>query len=155
MPRSHCCWETRFGNRVFPQPAQPEPGYRAEQNGRGVAGRIGGSDCTEKLHFGGHSELPAGEEWCAAEPDGVRRLQPGEQFQERRLATAIASDQSDALPLVNRERGGIENRALAVADGDIGGVEDGGHLVETSNSNIQAPEKLQTPSTLAHLEIGG
>ena len=35
----------------------------------------------------------------------VRRLQAGENFQERRLAAAVAPDQSDAVAFLNAERG--------------------------------------------------
>ena len=41
----------------------------------------------------------------------VRRLQAGEDFQERRLAAAVAPDQSDAVALLNAERRIVKHRA--------------------------------------------
>ena len=58
----------------------------------------------------------------------VRRLQAGEDFQERRLAAAVAPDQSDAVAFLNAERDVIKDGALVVAHGDFGGGNDGGHV---------------------------
>ena len=58
----------------------------------------------------------------------VGMLHGREKFQERCLAAAVASDQPDAVALLNRERGGIKHGAIAVADGDVCGGDDGGHV---------------------------
>jgi len=57
----------------------------------------------------------------------IGRLQPGEDAEERRLAAAVAPDQADAVAFVNGQRGCVQHHALAVADGDFGGGDDGGH----------------------------
>ena len=61
-------------------------------------------------------------------------MQSGEDAEERRLATAIAAHQPDAVALVNGERGGVEDDARVVAHGDFGGGEDGGHDLERLES---------------------
>src|ERR1017187_4809346 len=57
----------------------------------------------------------------------VRRLQAGENFQEGRLAAAVAPDEANAVALLDAERDVVENGALVVAHGDFGGGNDGGH----------------------------
>ena len=57
----------------------------------------------------------------------VRRHHPTQNLQQRRLAAAVSPDHADALAFVNRQRRGVENRQLVVADGDFGGVDNGGH----------------------------
>ena len=58
----------------------------------------------------------------------VRRLQAGENAQKRRLARAVASDETEAFAFLDAERGGVEDGAVVVAHGDFGGGNDGGHI---------------------------
>src|ERR1017187_10583149 len=57
----------------------------------------------------------------------VRMLQAGEDFQERRLAAAVAPDEADAVAFLNAERNIVKHGALVVAQSDFGGGNDGGH----------------------------
>ena len=57
----------------------------------------------------------------------VGRQQAGEDSQEGRLAAAVASDQPDAVALLNPQRGAIQDGPLIVADDQISGGKDGGH----------------------------
>src|ERR1017187_10412312 len=57
----------------------------------------------------------------------VRVLQPGEDFQERRLAAAVASDEADAVAFLDAERNIVKHGVLVIAHGDVGGGNDGGH----------------------------
>ena len=63
----------------------------------------------------------------------VRRLQPGQDAQKRRLPAAIASHQPDALALVDGERRAVEHHALIVAHGEFGGGEEGGHVSKSES----------------------
>src|SRR6266487_5000062 len=56
----------------------------------------------------------------------VRRLQPGQDAQKRRLPAAIAAYQPDALALVNGKRRAVAYHALIVADGEFSDGQEGG-----------------------------
>jgi hypothetical protein len=58
----------------------------------------------------------------------VGRLQTGENAQKSRLARAVATDETEAFAFLDAERGGVEDGAVAVANGDFRGGNDGGHL---------------------------
>jgi hypothetical protein len=62
-------------------------------------------------------------------------LQPGQDAEKRRLAAAIASHQPDAIALLDAERGVFEDGALAVANYDVGGGEDGWHFNLTTDEH--------------------
>ena len=63
----------------------------------------------------------------------VRRLQPGEDAEEGRLAAAVASDQPNAVAFVNTERCGVKHRAFAIAHADFSGSDDRGHVCSSRN----------------------
>src|SRR6266853_2074479 len=58
----------------------------------------------------------------------VRRLQPGQDAEKRRLPAAIAPHQPDALALVDGERRAVDHNALIIAHGEFSGGEEGGHV---------------------------
>ena len=68
---------------------------------------------------------------------GVRRLQLGQDAQERRLAAAVAPDQADAVAFDQAKRGGVEHGAVAVADGDFSGGEDGRHEGKVRSAKVE------------------
>jgi len=58
----------------------------------------------------------------------VGRLQAGEDAKERRLATAIAPHQPDAVAFVDGECRALQHRAPIVAHCEFSSDEDGGHV---------------------------
>ena len=58
---------------------------------------------------------------------GVGLLETGENAEEGGLARAIAADEAEAFAFLDAERGGVEHGAVAIADGDFRGGNDGGH----------------------------
>ena len=68
----------------------------------------------------------AGDEFAAADDlPGIRLGDPGGDAQEGRFAGAVASDEADAVALVDGEGGVVEDRLHAVARGEVVGAEDG------------------------------
>ncbi len=83
------------------------------------------------LHGAGVVELEvlrqvAGDEFAAADDlPGVRLGDPGDDAQEGGFARAVASDEADAVALVDGEGGVVEDGLHAVAGGEVVGAEDG------------------------------
>ncbi len=85
-----------------------------------------------------HHQVAPGRDFAA-----IGRLQAGQDSQERGLAAAVASDQSDAVAFVQTQCGAVQDRPLVVAEDQIGGGEDGGHARLMSN-RIPAPSRNQS-----------
>ena len=55
----------------------------------------------------------------------VERDRAGEDAEQRRLAGAVAADEADALAVLQRERGAVEERQVAVGELGVGEGEEG------------------------------
>src|ERR1051326_1081339 len=61
----------------------------------------------------------------------VGRLQSREDTEKARFAATVAPNQANAVALVQRESGAIEDHAVVVAQCEFGGGENGGHSAES------------------------
>ena len=72
-------------------------------------------------------QIADGQIFLARDFAAVGILQAGEDAKKSSFARAIAANETEAFAFLNAERGGVKNGAVAVANGNFGGGNDGGH----------------------------